>query len=172
MIKITKDEWKDIFAEDIEIAFDFTKNGKTLPLEFKFKRPDDEAMLEILAEINNLDKVTETLSRKDGSFDPDKIRDMKEEEMIKVFGSDKDMIKAALEIKRGYTKVMGKSFISGSGFNKSTHKNFKTYYESLHSLIRETVYENFMDEIQGDEKKSDPSSKISISFTTMPSEET
>ena len=147
----TRTDWSAIFAENIKIAFNFKINGSDIPLEFEFKQPTDEDHLELLTSVDNIDKLAELAEKENIKLDD--MENMKESELLKMFAKDKDLITSVTAIKKGYGAMMSKHFVSGSGFNKKSHKNFETYYKSLHSLVRETLYEQFMTTINSEKKR-------------------
>jgi len=160
---MTTQDWKLIFADEIVINFTFKKNGKEITLEYKFRQPTEDAQLELMAEIDDLDKLTDYISRKD--VDLEVMGGMEEKELLATFGKDKDLIIATTQLKQGYQKMMANHFIEGSGWDKKKWKNFKNWYNSLEGVIRTKLYEEFMNNIN-DEKKSNSIEVLSDSIMT------
>ena len=77
---MTNQDWKLIFAEDIVINFTFKKNGIEMPLEYKFKQPTEDAQLELMSGITNLEKLTDYVSKKD--VDLEAMGGMEEKELL------------------------------------------------------------------------------------------
>lgn len=161
---MSRKDYSILYAEKINISFTFKKNGKSIPIEFIFKKPNEDDQLDLLADIDHLEKLTEFISQQEKTGSLEELSQKDDLELVKIIGKDKDVLAGVKSMKDAYGKMMGKLLISATGYNKKEHKNFKNYYDALHGTIRTTVYNEFI-AISADEKKS--SSEISLVSTTM-----